>query len=489
MEAAREGRREQLEILERLLSGEENVVFTNHQGKEFEFTHDPDVFTNDRVPVKVDFVPKYKFLDAVQTDRELAEKLVADGVDVNEGNEEGLTALHQSCIENNIPMATLLLENGADPNARDNDCWTPLHAAAACGNWRLCKKLLAMGADPCAVNGDMELPLDLADGDKVEAMLDAALTEAGYDDDDKRQELRDSPHVLLTQEIDRRIAAKEDLNTKNEQGATLLHIATCHGYQAEVEKLLSAMADTEVKDAEGHTALHMAAYFQQVKIVELLCKHEADLDARNVYNEPPINLTEDITMIRILQMMAQKKTASTSSLGVVNQPRDRTSSVNKRRTLQKQSLAKLDVQAEHKKIESAYAELSFPRGKPSSKSSSKEGSPKKPEQSVSPKGSAAQSPTNTIDPKGTVYSSIDHDAIPDAAAANQAVYATPEKKAPPMLPEKQKAGDRKHEKSATARKMDSMIAVKGRRPTAFDEEIQAQEAKQKKKKKKGCVIS
>lgn len=57
-------------------------------------------------------------------------------------NEDGLTALHQSCIDDFREMARQLLEAGATVNACDSECWTPLHAAATCGHLHLVELLI-----------------------------------------------------------------------------------------------------------------------------------------------------------------------------------------------------------------------------------------------------------------------------------------------------------------------------------------------------------
>ncbi|PKU33374.1 protein phosphatase 1 regulatory inhibitor subunit 16b isoform x2 [Limosa lapponica baueri] len=57
-------------------------------------------------------------------------------------NEDGLTALHQCCIDNYEEIVKLLLNHGANVNAKDNELWTPLHAAATCGHINLVKILI-----------------------------------------------------------------------------------------------------------------------------------------------------------------------------------------------------------------------------------------------------------------------------------------------------------------------------------------------------------
>lgn len=66
-------------------------------------------------------------------------RLLDSGVDINTSNVDGLTALHQACIDNNLDLVKFLLDCGANANVQDNEGWTPLHAAANCGYLELTK--------------------------------------------------------------------------------------------------------------------------------------------------------------------------------------------------------------------------------------------------------------------------------------------------------------------------------------------------------------
>lgn len=73
----------------------------------------------------------------------LVRALLEEGVNPDVANEDGLTALHQCCIDDSEDMLILLLDYGANVNARDSELWTPLHAASTCAHLNLCQHLLS----------------------------------------------------------------------------------------------------------------------------------------------------------------------------------------------------------------------------------------------------------------------------------------------------------------------------------------------------------
>jgi len=97
----------------------------------------------------------------------LVRRLLKKGVNPDSTNEDGLTALHQCCIDDNEEMMKLLIEFGANVNAEDSEKWTPLHAAATCGHLHLVKYLIARGANLLAVNADGNMPYDICEDEKT----------------------------------------------------------------------------------------------------------------------------------------------------------------------------------------------------------------------------------------------------------------------------------------------------------------------------------
>lgn len=74
---------------------------------------------------------------AARNDIDEVRRLLMRRVNPDSCNEDGLTALHQCCIDDNGDMLALLIEFAANVNAEDSEKWTPLHAAATCGHLKL----------------------------------------------------------------------------------------------------------------------------------------------------------------------------------------------------------------------------------------------------------------------------------------------------------------------------------------------------------------
>ena len=71
MQATKQGRAEQLRVLQQYLDGE-LTEFVSHQGKVFQEEYDPAVYARERLPVKIHFPVANILLDAAaRSDTEL----------------------------------------------------------------------------------------------------------------------------------------------------------------------------------------------------------------------------------------------------------------------------------------------------------------------------------------------------------------------------------------------------------------------------------
>lgn len=242
---------------------------------------------------RVLFPPSVALLEAAaRNDLEEVRQLLESGVSPDLANEDGLTALHQSCIDDFREMVQQLLEAGAKVNARDSECWTPLHAAATCGHLHLVELLIARGADLLAVNTDGNMPYDLCEDEQTLDCLETAMASSGVTQD-SIEEARAMPELHMLEDIRCLLQAGADLDAPRDHGATLLHIAAANGFGEVAALLLEHRASPSAKDLDGWEPLHAAAYWGQVHLVELLVAHGADLNSKSLTDETPLDLCGD----------------------------------------------------------------------------------------------------------------------------------------------------------------------------------------------------
>ncbi|XP_003735029.4 protein phosphatase 1 regulatory subunit 16A isoform X2 [Callithrix jacchus] len=254
----------------------------------------PQKEATDRGPRKqVLFPPSVVFLEAAaRNDLEEVRQFLGSGVSPDLANEDGLTALHQCCIDDFREMVQQLLESGASVNACDSECWTPLHAAATCGHLHLVELLISSGADLLAVNTDGNMPYDLCDDEQTLDCLETAMADRGITQD-SIEAARAVPELRMLDDIRSRLQAGTDLHAPLDHGATLLHIAAANGFSEAAALLLEHRASLSAKDQDGWEPLHAAAYWGQVPLVELLVAHGADLNAKSLMDETPLDVCGD----------------------------------------------------------------------------------------------------------------------------------------------------------------------------------------------------
>ncbi|XP_008068166.1 protein phosphatase 1 regulatory subunit 16A [Carlito syrichta] len=239
------------------------------------------------------FPPSVALLEAAaRNDLEEVRQFLRNGVSPDLANEDGLTALHQCCIDDFREMVQQLLEAGANVNACDSECWTPLHAAATCGHLHLVELLIARGANLLAVNTDGNMPYDLCEDEQTLDCLETAMANRGITQD-SIEGARAVPELRMLDDIQNLLGTGEDLNAPLDHGATLLHIAAANGFSEAAALLLEHRASLSTKDQDGWEPLHAAAYWGQVHLVELLVAHGADLNAKSLMEETPLDLCGD----------------------------------------------------------------------------------------------------------------------------------------------------------------------------------------------------
>ncbi|XP_037373110.1 protein phosphatase 1 regulatory subunit 12C isoform X2 [Talpa occidentalis] len=218
-------------------------------------------------------------------------------------NADGISALHQACIDENLEVVRFLVEQGATVNQADNEGWTPLHVAASCGYLDIARYLLSHGANIAAVNSDGDLPLDLAEADAMEGLLRAEIARRGVDVEAAK---RAEEELLLhdTQCWLNGGAMPEARHPRT--GASALHVAAAKGYIEVMRLLLQAGYDPELRDGDGWTPLHAAAHWGVEDACRLLAEHGGGMDSLTHAGQRPCDLADE-EVLSLLEELARKQ--------------------------------------------------------------------------------------------------------------------------------------------------------------------------------------
>ncbi|CAN6441923.1 unnamed protein product [Victoria cruziana] len=163
---------------------------------------------------------------AQRGDVSLLKQLLRSGLDPNESDMDGKTALHLAAAGGNEECVQLLIENGADVNGRDLDGNVPLWESIISGHDAVSKLLFANGAN-------------LESGDMANFACFAA----------------ESGSIQMLKEI---VHYGGDVTIAKSNGTTALHVGVCEGNVDVVKFLLDHGADIKKPDQQGWTPVALA---------------------------------------------------------------------------------------------------------------------------------------------------------------------------------------------------------------------------------------
>jgi ankyrin repeat protein len=198
---------------------------------------------------------------------DLAAQLIKLSIDLELPNHVGRTILHEAVFRNSIAIVELLIESGAQINSIDHRGASPIWYAVFNGNFEIIKLLLTAGADPNINIGNTSLLHFM-----VPCMAPQEVVDVFY------QRLGDTPPPLS------RLTAKEkmdifkvlsrgaDINKISSQNNNLLHRALIFDLPSEViSYLINKGIELDHKNQDGNTPLHLAILGEKVQIIfELL---------------------------------------------------------------------------------------------------------------------------------------------------------------------------------------------------------------------------
>ncbi|KAL8158701.1 hypothetical protein V2J09_000238 [Rumex salicifolius] len=174
---------------------------------------------------------------AVRGNHLLMLQLLKRGLDPNESEESGRTALHVAASKGSEKCVLFLLDYGADPNCRDKEGSVPLWEAMVAGHKAVVKLLREHDADLRA--GDVGLYACVAVQLNNLDLL-KKITQFGGD-------------VKLP-----RVTSNTDTSTEISVGTTALHVAVCEGNIEIVKHLLDQGCSADHPDNRGWTPRDLA---------------------------------------------------------------------------------------------------------------------------------------------------------------------------------------------------------------------------------------
>ncbi|KAB0343029.1 hypothetical protein FD754_019955, partial [Muntiacus muntjak] len=174
-------------------------------------------------------------------------------------------------------------------------CRAPLSLGLSTKNTRAGANVLLQD-----VNGN--IPLDYAmEGTESSSILLTYLDENGVDLTSLRQMKLRRPVSMLT-DVKHFLSCGGNVNEKNDDGVTLLHMACASGYKEVVSLLLEHGGDLNAADDECWTPLHLAAKYGQANLVKLLLMHQANPHLLNCHEEK----ASDVAASELIEEMLLK---------------------------------------------------------------------------------------------------------------------------------------------------------------------------------------
>ena len=242
---------------------------------------------------------------------------LAKGIDINAKDSSlGITPLASAILQDQTQMVEFLIQQSADVNAKNRDGGTALHTAAFLGQYEVAELLVQKGADVNAKDEDGNTPISSTMADWGTTEFIASLLKIKLDRE--RVETGRAQIVELLRQhgaqtnfadpagdgickaagagdieaVKQHLTKGMDINTKDGKfGMHPLSWAALHGQSQMVGFLIQQSADVNAKNKDGATALHVAAFLGQYEVAELLVQKGADVNAKNEDGDTPISST------------------------------------------------------------------------------------------------------------------------------------------------------------------------------------------------------
>ena len=242
---------------------------------------------------------------------------------MNAKNEKGETPLHKHSNTNNIK---LLIENGADVNAKNNDGNTPLHTVpfdtglnrSSSSPSDKCTLLFEKGADVNIKNNQGRTPFDMSRCLNLLPLIQQQNKKNDAEINKSPQETSQTPSKPITAPLfplqPQELVEQDRLyKSQNENGNSLLHSMLKDKnplqFLPRIHQMIKANVDINAKNNNGDTPLHIAFSPEnlspsRISIIDFLIKNGADVNAKNNNGDTPLLL---LTKARLIYSHMLKK--------------------------------------------------------------------------------------------------------------------------------------------------------------------------------------
>lgn len=222
----------------------------------------------------------------------IVKHLVEEGADIGIKDYEGSNALHMACRRGHLGIVKFLLEQkGSKLNCSDKRGNTALHLAViGCGlengKYKDEKK-----------KNDFEIIPFKSFRKKRICLMDKRTTVKS--DTNKPHSNCHQRYLDIAKEL---IKKRAEVNMKNQDGATPLHLAVMEGHLDLTKVLLDAGA--KIKDKEKNNAIHLATSTDQSEILKLVInENKSKLNDQNADKNTPLHLALNIGNIDIIRIL------------------------------------------------------------------------------------------------------------------------------------------------------------------------------------------
>ncbi|MCJ1370650.1 hypothetical protein MMC20_001863 [Loxospora ochrophaea] len=222
--------------------------------------------------------------------KNVVEKLIAEGYDVNAGGDYG-RAFQAACIDGHEEIVRLLLKSGADVNAQGREFGNTLPAVCAYGHEAIVRLLLENGADVNAQGEDYGSALQTACAKGHEAIVRLLLengadvnAQGGYYGNPLQAACISGFKALVRLLLEN----GADVNAYGGCYGNSLQAACTEGYQPTVKLLLKKGASINAQGGYYGSPLQAACVSCHKALARLLLKNGADVNAQGGYYGSPL---------------------------------------------------------------------------------------------------------------------------------------------------------------------------------------------------------